>query len=154
MLDYEDQELVDKFNQKVLKGNEKECWLWVGGRNSSNPNRTHGVIRRDGTGKAIKAHRLSWAIAHNKNPTKLLVVQTCNNKLCVNPAHLSTTTIPPRGSAKGSKNGSAKLNETQAMEIFLAKGLLKQIAFIYDITPSTVYNIKKKKLWKHIHTKG
>ena len=154
MFDYEDQELIDKFNQKFLKGEKEECWIWIGGKNSSDQDKTHGVIRKDGAGKAIKAHRLSWAIAHNKNPTGLFVIQTCNNKLCVNPNHLSTTTLPPRGYTKGSRNGSAKLNETKAMEIFLAKGLLKQIAFLYDVTPSTVYNIKKKVLWKHIHTKG
>lgn len=54
---------------------------------------------------------------------------------------------------KGSNNNSAKLNERDIEEIFefRHKGFLyKEIAEIYNVTPSTIGNIIRKKTWKHI----
>jgi hypothetical protein len=65
----------------------------------------------------MTAHRLAFMIEHNRLPTKRNVNHTCNNKLCVNPAHLQEGTQQDKlkemkaagiygGAQKGVKRGS------------------------------------------------
>ena len=94
----------------------------------------------------------------------------CDNPKCVNPTHLELGThadnmvdmvskgrqakgasFSNRKSAKGSKNGLAKLTEQQALEIFQDKRSQRTIAKQYGVTQTAVYNIKSKKTWKEIH---
>ena len=55
-------------------------------------------------------------------------------------------------SAKGEKNNCAKLTNVQVKEIKELKGKIKgsEIALMYDIDRSVIYNIFNNKAWKHI----
>jgi len=59
----------------------------------------------------------------------------------------------PETIRKGELNGSAKLTEQQVLEIrdLVSTGVLRKIvAKWYDVTPTTISGITKRKLWKHI----
>lgn len=65
-------------------GRQDECWNWTGNKD------VRGYGRFYWKKQQTHAHRIAFELAHGK-PT-LVVMNTCHNRACCNPAHLREAT--------------------------------------------------------------
>jgi hypothetical protein len=64
-----------------------DCWEWQRSLNSQKmPQTRHG-------GKIVSVRKLAYQLAGHKVKGKNVVFPTCNNRKCVNPAHIQQTSV-------------------------------------------------------------
>lgn len=112
--------------------------------------------------KNLKIHRIIFEfLSNSKIPENLIIMHKCDNPKCINMEHLRLGTAKENMQDMAKKGRSSsirgqhkrKLTEWQVAEI---KRLLtnhvsySQISKAYNISISTVSEIKNKKRWKHV----
>ena len=147
-----------RFWKKVDKPDgEDGCWLWKGDLMYNQ----YGRVTVDG--KAYLVHRLAYQLYYNEEiPNDRMILHSCNNRSCMNPAHLRLGThaenmqdmVDANRQAKGEDNGNSKLTLDEIVEIkeLLASGKYfhREIAAMYGISRPAVTDINKGKTWKRI----
>jgi hypothetical protein len=133
---------------------EDACWQWYGSLNGT------GYARLEFKGKSLFAHRVTWELFNGPIPAGMCVCHRCDNRRCVNPAHLWLGTKGENNADRDRKGrtsrgreraiASAKLIEAQVIEIRDAAGKQRDIARAYGISQNHVSRIKRGLHWAHI----
>jgi len=108
---------------------------------------------------ALRAHRAAYALHHDLPfDFEGVVMHTCDNTACVNPAHLVLGTqadnmADKKGKGRqrrGERVPNAKLSEAQVRAIRLDARIAKAIGPDYGISHRTVWDIKARRIWQHV----
>jgi len=150
----------ERFWPKVKIAAANECWEWTAAKFPCG----YGRIAEGGAARrALRAHRVSWELEHGEIPNGLWVLHTCDNRGCVNPAHLflgtakdNTVDAWKKGRMyclpqnRGSDNPQARLSQLQVNEIrdLLATGVRQQeLAQRFVISRQQVSRIANRQCW-------
>lgn len=138
-------------------GGPDACWPWMGGLNASG----YGVTRFGGIRKS--AHRLSYELAHGPLGANEWVLHTCDNRKCVNPAHLykghakeNAADMVSRNRQRlrfGEEHPAAKLDRSKVLRIreLFAHGMNKAaIAREIGVSRSSVVDVLSGRVWSHV----
>ncbi len=152
------------FWARVDRKNDDECWNWMGLKKQSPKNPSpYGSLGWNG--KVTGAHRVAFEIANGEIPKGMMVLHTCDNTLCCNPAHLyigdhaqnmrdMVDRRRRKGAGSGQLNGRAKLTQNQASEIravYAAGGLSQdKIASMYGVSQFAISAIVRNKRYKEV----
>jgi len=120
----------------------------------------------------VYAHRFIWELVNGPLPEGLCVCHTCDTPICVNPRHLFLGTpadnhadMTAKGRANhaaksqpGEFNPTSKLTNIQVLDIRRRvvmngsgrPGNWRQLAAEFNVCASTIRQIAKRQIWKHI----
>lgn len=147
---------------------DRGCWLWKAGHFGSG----YGAFKIGK--KNYGAHVIAFLISGGKTSKKKpFVLHSCNNRGCVNPAHLRAgsqqdnvddamrngnhglaLTAYPRKRPRGQQHGMSVLTEAKVKAIRSEyepyRMTREKLAEKYGISPATVQQVLSRKTWKHV----
>lgn len=153
---------AERFWRRVDKSGQNGCWNWTGARLSSG----YGSFQVGGLGSpSIGAHRYAWELHYGEPPPPgraLVVMHSCDNRLCVNPHHLSLGT--PKDNAqdmhrkgrssgivpRGTEHFRAVLNPDTVRMIRASSETNRAIAERLGVGINTIRGVRIGRTWKHV----
>lgn len=163
--------LADRFWLRVDKSGE--CWNWTGiltengyGRLGAHP----------GTHRQLRAHRVSWELAHGPVPDGRCVLHRCDNRRCVRPDHLflgtqtenvadmvakgrnqkgerSSSTLHPEIRQRGEDHFRSKLTTAQVLDLrrrYDGGERCADLARAFGVSFSIAFTAAKRISWRHL----
>lgn len=144
---------LTRFHRSYKQKGPKLCWLWTAG------------LKTDGYGrfacqKPLTPHRVMWEITYGPIPSGMKVLHRCDNKACVNPAHLVLGTSADNANGcvgrgiSGEHGPNAKLTVEQVRAIRSRyrppdRGNVSELAKEFGVSKGAIWNIVAKVTWRN-----
>lgn len=157
-----------KFIGHLKPPNKQGCRVYQGSIDTYGYGRFYLTVNTKGPqstgkprGRYVKAHRFSHELFVGPILKGMLVCHTCDNPPCCEPTHLFLGTFSDNAKDRHQKgrtspnwrSSTTKLTEEEVRHIRHWKergGTRNEIATKFDIDPSTVDQITKRKTWKYV----
>jgi hypothetical protein len=143
-----------KDQERILKhsnqSTENGCWIW----NVAVSKVGYGLCGSE-EHKTKSAHRTSYEAFVGKIPEGKVIAHICDNRLCVNPAHLWLAThkensqdmVNKKRSARGERCGKSKLNEEQIKFIRESDLSHRKLGAMFNVSHANIGYIKRNATW-------
>lgn len=154
--------IEQRFWRNVKRAGPDECWVYGSGRG-------YGRIGTGGQhAPLVGAHCFSYELHHGPIPEGQVVLHSCDNPACVNPAHLEAGTqqknvrdMVARGrqpdyerttpDVRGERNGHSRLSEADVRDIRSRRAEGRAaLARAYGLSEWAIRDVLSGKNWKHI----
>ncbi len=157
---YQDSKLLEKLLYKTRARNG--CWEWTKTLTVSGYGSKRFTV--DKKTKSYLTHRLIWEILFG-HPGKKLVCHHCDNRKCINPAHLFLGTYKDNyddmfkkgrkrsdSVCSGEKNNKNRLKEHQVLEILSYKNKFssRALATKYLVNKTSILKIWDGRSWSFL----
>ncbi len=134
------------------------CWVWTAGRS----NLGYGEFRA--TDRRRPAHQIAWELTRGPVPAqtpRLCVLHRCDNRACVNPAHLWLGThvdnmrdMARKGrSTRGERSARAKLTPCAVVAIrarYAAGATLGELSADFRVSERAIRHVVSGDRWMHL----
>lgn len=134
---------IDRFWAKVERRGADDCWIWKGSLTEKDYGRFYAGSSN------VAAHRFAWVVTHDLDPMLgQVVMHTCDNPPCCNPAHLRLGTYLDNTRDMQAKRrdrswGRApSLSADQVLAVVADERPHGTIAADYGVSKSVVHDIK------------
>lgn len=139
---------------------ENGCWVWTGAKTSAG----YGQIR-NGANRWLYVHRVAAQVLGGLDIDGRVVMHSCDNPPCFNPAHLSAgshadnraDSIAKDRHAYGERSGRRTLDEEQVLAILDMLSWQvpqREVATVFGISAGHVSDIGSGKSWGHLLPRG
>ena len=151
------EKIKKRFEGKVVPEPNSGCWIWTGAIHSKIF--PYGKMRVNG--KSLNCHLLSWILYRGEIPKGFQVLHHCDIPSCVNPNHLFLGTQKDNMNDAvqkkrhrhmvfhGEQHPAAKLTWKEVTKIRTDKRLLKILAKEYNVSTTTISEIRLGHIWKN-----
>jgi hypothetical protein len=149
---------IASFWKRVERRGPSDCWNWTLCCNEKG----YGIVqfRPHGT---FRTHRVAFELSMGRLDSDKILLHSCDNPRCCNPAHLkpgtdaeNTKDMISKGrdrKARGEDSGRAKIKTHQVLEIrrLDEKGIaLTEIAKTIGVSTATAFSVARRRTWRHL----
>lgn len=144
---------LESFEEKIWREPNSGCHLWT----ARCDKKGYGWFKTRISSERL-AHRFSYLFYRGGIPPTMHVLHKCDTPGCVRPEHLFLGTnddncrdkVSKGRQAKGESHSSAKLTSDDIIAIRADMRPCKIIASQYGIDLSSIYSIRRGRVWKHV----
>lgn len=151
----------ERFLAKFTNAGPDDCWEWTASQNGAG----YGFFWSLEERRKVLAHRYSYEFFVGPIPSGGLILHSCDNPACVNPAHLRVGTYKQnvedmdiRGRRvtapmPGSKNPQAKLTDTQVIALrrdYISGVPRDVLSTRYGVSVESLSDYTSGRSWKHL----